>query len=298
MGLFPLVALALAEPHAYYYSHCPKAAGASFIRDLLRKSSELRKCGRVNMCWGVHLAEPDTTLDVLRRSPWASSPRACNFATCEMQLRPSLARAGLTLGTPAVRLLLMLRSPQAHVVSQYAHSNRRLTADVRLPLTSWLREKRASVGTNSTGWHPYNMQVAHITGAPTAGGKGFGWLAPDALQRAKATVDLAFHVGVVEQYIASFCLAAWRIAPRAPRLGTFCSCDAGRGKLNHLDHGTNTSAVRARKEDLQLIDELTREDQQLYAYARVRFFADVGSSPLPRCLLSAADPEPIPPLAP
>jgi hypothetical protein len=287
------------EPHAYYVSHCPKAAGASFVRDLLHVSSELRKCGRVSMCFGEHLAKSGTTLDVLRRSPWASSPLACNFATCEMQLMPSLARAGLHLvrDAPAVRVLLMLRSPRAHVVSHYAHVHRGLTAP---PLATWLREMRASIGTNSTGWHPYNMQVAHMTGAPTAEGMGYGWLAPHALQRAKASVDLAFHVGVVEQYVASFCLAAWRIAPRAPLLGTFCSCDAGGGKLNHLDHGANTARLvpSLGEAELSLIDELTREDQQLYAYARARFFADVGSSPLPRCLLSADDPEPIPPLAP
>jgi hypothetical protein len=158
---------------------------------------------------------------------------------------------------------------------------------------------RASIGTNSTGWHPYNMQVVHITGAPTAEGMNYGSLAPDALKRAKASVDLAFHVGVVEQYAASLCLAAWRITPRAPRLGTFCSCDAVGGKLNHLDHGANTHAIvpSLGEEELVLIHELTRKDQQLYAYARARFFADVGSSPLPRCLLSAGDPEPIPPFA-
>jgi hypothetical protein len=288
------------EPHAYYFSHCPKTGGASFFHDILRVAGGgrrgLRACGIVGSCYGAYLMTSNTSLDELRRSPWASSPLACNFATCELELVPALARAGLHphLGTSAVRVLLMLRSPHAHVVSQFGHMRHYspLPVDARPPLATFLRAWIARNGTDGLGWDPYNMQVRHLTMGHDER------LLPNMLQSAKASVDVAFHVGVVEHYAASLCMAVSRINPRAPLLSTICVCGAGGGRLTHIDHGTKSHAVAPSlsEEEISLLDKLTSEDQPLYAHARARFFADLSWSPLPRCLLSAADPQPIPQL--
>lgn len=287
--------------YVYYFSHIPKTGGASFADDLLavidQRRQGLRACAHnMDRCWGPDLSRSDTALDKLRV---AAHTKACNYATCELPLQPALKRAGLHLGVPRVRVLLLVRSPAAHVVSQYAHEMNRLRNRKGFTppsFSSWIKLKKDQVGwRNQTTWHPYNMQVAHMAGyGPGQGhGSGYGHLPPGALARAKAAVDAAFHVGVLEHYRAQYCLAVHRIWPEQSMPRPACVCgntEQQRQALTHNDHGTHARSkvptISAR--DQLILTELTLLDVQLYAHATARFMHDMRASSLPKCLMDAA----------
>lgn len=302
VGLLAAPVLGVSRPHAYYFlAHCPKTGGSSLNVDLWRTAKAmgdgtLRKCGNINLCWGAQLRFPNTSLDVLHKTLRQVAPaQPCGFASCELPLRPSLARIGVQRGLPPVRVLLMLRLPSAHVVSHYAHVHRFVPSAERPTLEAWLRAQHATAGQRQTGWHAYNMQTAHLTAPPEPSGalasaSGYGTLVRNATARAKARLDAAFFVGILEQYTAAFCLAVHYIWPRMPP-PVPCTCAGARSgeTLSKKDHGTNTKStvptVSAEAQDA--IAALTRYDEQVYAHARARFEQDFRRSPVPRCLLRA-----------
>lgn len=290
--------------HVYYYPHCPKTGGASFAKDLLatidKRRHGVRPCAHdMHWCWGENMKRTDTVLDKMREAQRHPSATSCNYATCELHMRPALRRAGVLLGAPRVHVLLLLRTPQAHVVSQYAHAVSRNPVLAREcpTFSSWLaRKQRELQFTNHSGWFPYNMQTSHLVSDGPGAGRGSGYgapqLPPDALSKAKAVVDQALHVGVLEHYRAQYCLAVYHIWPMMPVPVPMCRCGNDRRQrkaLNHDDHGTDAhkKVPTISASDRRIVDGLTRLDAQLYKHALERFTRDMRASPLPRCLMNA-----------
>ena len=103
--------------------------------------------------------------------------------------------------------------------------------------------------------------------------------AREIVARAIATLD---HVGLVEYYQQSVCLATYQVTGAAPE-ACFCKRDALGTTLSstrgssHVSHGAaNHSIVDVPAETLALIDGMTVVDRMVYATAKERLFADLS----------------------
>ena len=176
-------------------------------------------------------------------------PIGCNFYACQGNHIHNLQLVSGSFAPAAnVRTLLLVREPEAHVVSEYAHcqqdgaTGQRLHHFPHIEFSAWVQlwaEGRADNASKYCGMTMNNPQTCRLTlcnnsvstSTEVADGDriaGWSWRNLQALEHAQQVVDEAHVVGVTSAYTASLCLAllrgpaqlSWR---ELARLG--CHCD-------------------------------------------------------------------------
>ncbi|CAK0790765.1 unnamed protein product, partial [Prorocentrum cordatum] len=213
------------------------------------------------------------------------------------------------------RVVLLLRSPPEHVVSQYTHwstyhgkgnSSSRLAEMSLMPqqLEQWVRVWA------DIKYHTLSSDnVSQAADLPCAAGlracldryvykTGCKYvpidfqterLTCDELRRidfpfpkrsvtlAIQNVEEAWFVGIVEAYQESLCLLYEQVSGALPDTCHCTDVDKWRGmKLTHVQHGiTSRSVSELPAQTIQLIDELTEGDRSVYRAGVARFLREV-----------------------
>lgn len=287
-----------------YFHHIPKTGGSSFVDDASDLVPALHGCGK------IHCASRKQLFAAI--NDWRTAE--CNFVACEggystaeaggsANLALSLATvdddqaasehryANASIGIPAgTQLLLLLRSPRTHVLSQYAHcqqpgaEGQLLHGFPNITLGGWLSlaETRNESSFTYCGYDPLNLQASSMSNKER-GSAG-------VLEQARAFVDSAHFVGLLESYELSLCLLSHSLNATLPAACDCALAPAGGGTpaLASTDdtHGTHTAEIELSDSELSAIDRLTVQDAELHEYARTRFFKAVQDASLD-CWLSS-----------
>ena len=277
-----LGALAVVRAEAaplYFYEHVPKTGGVSFSSDLVGQFGLVSCFGR-----DVRKAYPNVT--------WAMAHGKCDYGNTEGKYGRSLVKF------PSVpRVLVLLRDPAAHVVSQYSHCQ--LESDIkkwhhaRESFDDWVEawfdaahgpseQARADAFDRAKKichYQPINMQTRKLCDAydrDTVAGPAKHPLDVDAcLARALDVVTrTAWHVGHLEAYDAGLCALGLRINGKQHK---HCRCARPESSFGHkADHHTASSSNRpSDPATLARVANLTAGDRALWRAAVARFDRDV-----------------------
>jgi hypothetical protein len=237
---------------SHFFLHVPKTGGESFADFVMSSSAAL---GLPPPCY-----RPLHTL-------------LCRKTHCNVTSRPEgscMAASEATLPTVImssdVPLLTMVRKPEDHVVSMYAHCQQPgglgYGTHQHVSIQAWA-ELAARTAYNKSEearqeffkycmYDPRNFQVAVLGGRST----------PDALR----AVRTAMWVGVTEYYDASLCLLGSLFQKKAA-----CDCETGlRVPVPRDKHGTHTDWLKSQvnmDEVRPLIDSFTEHDKSLHSLA-------------------------------
>jgi len=127
--------------------------------------------------------------------------------------------------------------------------------------TSW---SGCSPGPRLGCYNPVNLQSRRLS-------------CSEGFEAAQRHVHQAFFVGLVENYHVSLCLLSAKVNGTLP---PGCSCadqgDEDTPRQSHFTHGVHLhSPEHLPSSQLDMIDELTREDSWIYEMARKRFWVEV-----------------------
>ena len=304
----------------FYFMHISKAGGASFAADLGLRKQLGPSAGYVS-CGALHCARVGGGLvcDCRKYLLDVERPIGCNFYACEGHHFDNLRLIRGSF-TPAanVRTLLLVREPEAHVLSMYAHCQQD-GADGQMrhhwphiEFSAWVQlwaEGRADNASKYCSYSIFNPQTCKLTlcnnsissTEVASGDRSWSWRNLQALERAQRVVDEAHVVGVTSAYTASLCLAllrgptqlSWRDLARRG-----CHCDHSpingssvhqtayddrsstnaRRLSSNQTHGTHTGLISIDGATRDRIRSLTRLDELLYARALARLEKDVEAS--------------------
>ena len=287
-----------------YFHHIPKTGGSSFVDDASEHVPALQGCGK------IHCASRKQLFAAIEE--WRTAE--CNFIACEggysvattgggANLALSLATvddeqaamsenyANSSIGVPAgTQLLLLLRSPKTHVLSQYAHcqqpgaEGQLLHRFPNITLGGWLNLAESRNGSSFTycGYDPLSLQTSSMSNEDAG--------TDAALAQARDFVDSAHFVGLLESYELSLCLLTHALNATLPAVCDCALAPAGGGTpaLTSTDdtHGTHTADIDPSESELSAIDRLTVQDAELHEYAKIRFAKAVRDASLD-CWLSS-----------
>jgi len=197
--------------------------------------------------------------------------------------------------------LMMLRSPRAHVMSQFLECKydwwgKMVTQDTTFPHTLdddlgfavWLDHFWPPRAYNCTCeniadcdclreddyncYNPHNMQSRSLTCSGT-GPYDSHHVAPDtgivpSAQEAVANLGKIEWVGILELYEESLCLFFYKVEGR---LRDHCACQQHNPEYHHMNHGVPPHDVeRQARAVLDLVDRITAVDQVVYRAAAHR----------------------------
>ena len=239
-------ALAANSTDVFYFMHIAKAGGLSFTDDLGARKHVGASAGYVS-CGALHGARVGGRIVHDCRKYLLERPAiGCNFYACEGNHFHNLQLVSGSFAPAAhVRTLLLVREPEAHIVSMYAHCQQD-GADGQMrhhwphiEFSAWVQlwaEGRADNASKYCSYSIFNPQTCKLTLCNNSisstevanGDRSWSWRNLQALERAQQVVDEAHVVGVTSAYTASLCLAllrgpvqlSWR---ELARLG--CHCD-------------------------------------------------------------------------
>lgn len=249
------------------FVHCPKAAGTSFLRQLIYPFG------------APLLPEGDGLVD----------GEVCH-AEMELQLKQhEVAPASQHYAT-------LFREPRAHVYSQYlecidssvgkeilkANAERHISNDIFRDVTSWLTHFSAEMNTSFDGgcYNPVNMQ-ARIFECSNGLRHGLsGKDRPLPIDVLYQHVERYKFVGIVERYQESVCLFAFLASGSLPK---YCDCEDHAKWMTlpvmHEAHGVRGHDVQDLSEfDLKMIDALTEKDAMIWQAAVQRFISDIDDA--------------------
>ena len=303
----------------YYFTHIPKAAGASFLQDLGGSAINMTLCdgGTKAACFpsmekasdGIH---PVPTLEealAAKAAEWQQGE--CQVIGCEGArvdneniVDLALQAQGAAVPRSSIRELMLLREPVDHVVSMFAmcvanspsyaddNSDTMANATIEMWLDAYESGDRQTAG-RLCYYQPNNLQTASLVK-----------LEESAADSAKLEASVAFvneeayFVGVVERYSLSICLFGSMVhGLGALPLGCTCARAeqlAAAGKTvepivrDETDETHGTVPVEPSDQARASINRLTSLDAKLYQAAVSRFERDVRASGL-GCWLDLAE---------
>lgn len=282
-------------PPLYFLEHIPKTGGSSMVDDI--SAHALSSCGN------LHCVAPGAGGRLPTDFPHADRLlHNCSFIACEgtlhfnrdlaeKRMKAAAAKRGERSAIRPLPVLLLLRQPEAHLISMFAHCQQPGSAGrgrrhpyPRISIESWFKGWGATASGASTPatenmkrfcrYDPRDPQVRHL---------GTDLSAAPGLHGALQELEGAFWVGVTEQYTASLCLLVERVGRPLPAWCRCNSTNAGRS-LHHVKHGTNTTALTNLSGlSRAAVASLTALDLVLYAEARGRLHRELNASEALRC---------------
>ena len=279
-------ALAANSTDVFYFMHISKAGGASFTDDLGARKHVGASAGYVS-CGALHGARVDGRIVHDCRKYLLERPAiGCNFYACEGNHFNNLRLVSGSFAPAAnVRTLLLVREPEAHIVSMYAHcqqdgaTGQNLHHWPHIEFSAWVQlwaEGRADNASKYCGYSINNPQTCRLTLCNNStsstevnteiadGDHSWSWRNLQALEHAQRVVDEAHVVGVTSAYTASLCLAllrgpaqiSWRELARlgchcdhSPINGSLQAAEAGPSahQTTYDDRSSNRSSTNARR---------------------------------------------------
>lgn len=190
-------------------------------------------------------------------------------------------------------LMTFLRSPRAHVYSQYLE----LKYDPQWPwlgktkfiqdfptVTQFLDRFTSGIGTNHTdypAYHPQDMQTRALVckKGGIMGNHDYLTLVAEDLDHALENVNRYYFVGIAEFFQASVCVFHDKVMPSRP-LPDFCDCQNTANWASfpfpHVSHHVPKHSLNDMSaEDLLKVDKLTQMDLKVYEAGLERFYSEV-----------------------
>jgi hypothetical protein len=193
------------------------------------------------------------------------------------------------LSDMSFELVTFLRSPRAHVYSQYLEL--KYDTEWNWPgkeqfirgfptVTQFLDRFTSGSGTNHTdypAYHPQDMQTRSLV--CKTDNHGYHALGAGDLENALGIVNSLKFIGISESFQASVCVFLDKVMP-SRLLPDYCDCQNTAGWASfafpHVTHGVPKHSINdLSAEDLLKIDKLTPMDVKVYDAALERFHSDV-----------------------
>jgi len=293
----------------YYFTHIPKAAGASFLQDLGGSAINMTLCdgGTKAACYrtmemgsdGIHPVPTIEEALAAKAAEWqqgecqvigCEGPRVDNENIVDLALQAQ----GAALPSSSMRELMLLREPVDHVVSMFAmcvaNSPSYMDNDMvaNATIEEWL-DAYESGDRQTAGrlcyYQPDNLQTSSLVKVEENATDS------DVVEASVTFVNKeAFFVGLVERYSLSICLFGSMVhGLGALPLG--CTCTkaeqlAAAGKTvepvvrDETEETHGTVPVEPSDQARASIKRLTSLDAELYQAAVSRFERDVRASGL------------------
>lgn len=297
--------------------HLSKAGGANFADDLgahaeLGPSAGYKSCGGLHSM-SVNIGNGTSNRIVCDCSKYLYTKKlpGCNFYACEGSYTCNLRLLHDRLAPQAtVRSLMLVREPEALLVSMYAHcqqdgaDGQRRHHYPKISFGDWVAlwsEGRSVDAFRYCGYYAENAQTryladTHVCSAPhtirtlvnESDSRQRPPMTQQAIAQALSVVDTAHLVGVTAAYKASLCLALLR-GPvglsTAALAQKGCACDPATAahrrhrlqtsRSHGTSHGTHTSLIGIDGLTRTRIRTLTWLDELLYARALARLERDL-----------------------
>lgn len=266
----------------YLYEHIPKAGGVSYASDLVERFG-------LKSCFGRQVKK------VYENVTWAMARRKCDFGNTEGGYAGALERYPWP-----PRVLLLLRDPAAHVVSQFSHCQ--MASDLKkwghdtATLDDWLdawrgvldgateddRERALARARRICHFDPVNMATRKLCGAyDTKDRVARTENDTRCLGEALEAVRDAWHVSVLERYDRGLCALSLRLRGKVLK---HCDCGNPTEAIGRKeDHGAHSSSNRPSAETRAKIAAITDADAVLWRAASARFEADARSLEAATC---------------
>ena len=266
---------ASADGPGFVFTHIPKTGGSNF-------AGALKSVVGLAACSSIFCAHDAMSCWFTEHAIAHRRAHACNLAAAEGFLRDNLAAAATLWPSRPIRSVLLLRRPQAHVLSLYAHCQQPKAEGfifhgyARIGLAEWLlgaAERNATEVARFCSYSPVNHQVARLSGSGAPEGVE-ATNSASALGRAVRALDGAWFVGVSDWFDASVCALARRLDRELPGTGGGAVACAS-SSAERLTHGTRTSQLVIDGQVRAAIDRITRDDAVVHAHAVVRLEQDV-----------------------
>ena len=204
-----------AHANVYFFMHIAKAGGQAFADDL-GKNTQLGPSAGYVSCGALHIMHVGNRSFVNCTKYLYEKKRGCNLYACEGNLLDNLRLIrGRLAPTANVRTLVLVREPEALILSEYAHCQQDGAGGQRnhrypqIELSAWVQlwaQGHANTARKYCGYHANNPQTYALSSYkstpdvvdPALGG-GRAWQ-PAALKQARQVVDEAHVVGVTGAY--------------------------------------------------------------------------------------------------
>jgi len=205
-------------------------------------------------------------------------------------------------------VVMMVRAPRAHVMSQYSfcatspdagpsHMHELMPDSFDDWIGNWslLKEQSKEYGEFTVGpktayndpwcfstlpyacYSPIDLQTQRLT---CEAGKAYDYPEEQDLSRAVSNMASTFFVGIVEAYQESICLLHAKLNDKLPK---WCDCENekewNKAPVHQDDHGASHDATDdVSDEVLSMVDSMTENDRSLYNQALDRFMMEIDAA--------------------